>query len=280
MNTGRLFGSTGAGSAFDGLGVMGVWRFREFIYCALLGEFKRHIARSRLGAIWLVLNPLFRAAIFGLVFSELLAVKLRNTDAPAAYAIYLMAGMCGWSLFNDVVSRASVIFLDYGRLMKRLPFPPLCLPAIALGYALFNHLVLVVATMAVLVALGHYPEPAWLSVAAGIALLSALACGIGTILGILNVFRRDVGHIAGIVLQIWFWLTPVVYAPSNLPARYAWVAQFNPLTPLVGIYQDALLYGTHPRLESLLAPALLAIFLSALALILLERARNDIVDAL
>jgi lipopolysaccharide transport system permease protein len=106
------------------------------------------------------------------------------------------------------------------------------------------------------------------------------AVGLGLLLGILNVFSRDVAEVAGILLQIWFWLTPIVYAADLVPERFRWLIRLNPLTPMVRLYQDALLTQRWPDPWALLAPLVLALTLLTLAFLLFRRASGELVDAL
>ena len=111
-------------------------------------------------------------------------------------------------------------------------------------------------------------------------LVIAMAAGLGLALGVLNVFFRDVGQALGVVLQFWFWFTPIVYPLSVLPdwAR-KWVLM-NPMTALVRACQDILVSGRMPDAAALATPALIALALCALALWLVRRRAGEMVDEL
>jgi len=256
------------------------WRFRHFIIASIRGELKARIVRSFFGATWFILQPMAQALIFALVLSEVLGARLPQIENKAAYAIYVLSGMAVWGLFSEIVNRCLTIFVDYSSAIKKIAFPRLCLPLIVLGSALVNHAMVLVASMVLFIALGHYPGWAWLCLPLGIALISAFAFGIGIIAGIFNVFSRDVGQVFAIALQIWFWLTPIVYPPGTLPLQFAWITAFNPLTPMVAIYQRALLTYESPDLGSLGIPFVVACGLVMLAVTLFRRASADLVDAL
>lgn len=237
-------------------------------------------ARSKLGALWMILNPLAQATIFAIVLSEVLAAKLPNIDNKAAYAIYLMAGTAAWGLFAEIVTRCTTVFIDYSNTLKKIAFPRLCLPLIVCGSAILNHLLLLGAILVVFLFFGHLPSSAWLVLPLGMLLIILLGFGLGILLGLLNVFSRDVGQVITIVMQLWFWLTPIVYTANTLPKQFAPYLAFNPMAPLVRIYQDALLYGQFPQAASLLIPFLISASLFAFAFWIFRRASADIVDAL
>lgn len=256
------------------------WRFRHFIIASIRGELKARIVRSYLGAAWFILQPMAQALIFALVLSEVLGARLPQIENKAAYAIYVISGMAAWGLFSEIVNRCLTIFVDYSSSIKKIAFPRLCLPLIVLGSALINHAMVLGASMVLFCVLGHYPGWVWLCLPLGIAMIAAFAFGIGIIAGVFNVFSRDVGQVAAIVLQIWFWLAPIAYPPGTLPSQFAWITNVNPLTPVIAIYQRALLSYEPPDVGSLIVPSISAMGLVMLAVTLFRRASPDLVDAL
>jgi lipopolysaccharide transport system permease protein len=247
---------------------------------SIKAEFRGRFARSKLGAIWMILNPLAQATIFAVVLSEVLAARLPNIDNKAAYAIYLMAGTAAWGLFSEILTRCTTVFIDYSNTLKKIAFPRLCLPLIVGGSALLNHLLLLAAIVVVFLFFGHFPNSAWLVLPIGMVLIVMLAFGLGILLGLLNVFSRDVGQVLGIVMQLWFWFTPIVYTSDTLPKRFARLLEINPMTALVKIYQQALLYGKFPEWNSLLLPFLISSSLFVFSFWIFRRASADLVDAL
>jgi lipopolysaccharide transport system permease protein len=241
---------------------------------------KARFARSQVGYLWFILQPLAQALIFALFLSELIGVRLPQSTSKLAFPIYLMAGMAAWGLFSELLNRSISIFIEYGNSMKKIAFPRIALPLIALGSALINHFFLLLATLTILLFLGHVPGAALFALPIGIVLITALALGIGITLGILNVFSRDVAQVMIVIMQLWFWATPIVYPREVVPTYVQGLIAANPLTWLVKIYQDALLTNTWPAPSNLLAPALLAMLVLTAALLLFRRASSEIVDVL
>ena len=134
--------------------------------------------------------------------------------------------------------------------------------------------------LAISLALGYVPGPELLAVVPGILLISCLAFGLGVFLGVLNVFSRDVGQMLGIVLQLWFWLTPIVYPYAIVPERFRVLVDLNPMTPLVRIYQDAIVFGAWPQPSALLVPIVIAAIAVTGSFVVFRRASPELVDAL
>jgi len=257
-----------------------LWQYRHFIISSIRGDLKGRFVRSRLGGLWFILHPLAQALIFSIVLSEVLKARLPDTDSPAAYPIYLLSGMAAWTLFSEILTRSMTVFIEQAPVMKKIAFPRLCLPVIVGGTALINHLLLLVALFVIFIFLGHIPGRALVLLPIGIILIAAIGFGLGVILGVMNVFIRDVAQVMMIVLQLWYWLTPIVYPANVLPEKYAFLIGLNPIAPLVALYQDALLFNRWPNPESLIVPAVLGVVSMAFAMIFFRRASPELVDVL
>lgn len=257
-----------------------IWNFRFFIYSSINGEIKRRFARSSLGALWFILHPLLQATIFTLVLAEVLSTRLPGVNSKVGYAIYLMSGMAAWALFSEIANRCTNVFLEYASVLKKITFPRLCLPIIVGGSALLNHFLLVLATTLVFLFFGHPPSAVWLLLPIGTLIIIIFAFGLGVTLGVLNVFFRDVGQVFGVVIQLWFWLTPIIYTKEALPKNLVWLVDLNPLSPLVKFYQDIMLYGRIPDWSSLIQPIIVSTFLFIFSFVVFRRAGADLVDEL
>lgn len=260
--------------------LQGAWRYRGFIRSSIRHEFASRFARSRLSGLWLIVHPLAQVAIFAFVLSEVLSAKLPGVGTRYGYALYLMAGILAWALFSEVVSRSVTVFVDNGNLLKKIVFPRVNLPIIVCGVALVNNVLLLLAILGIFALLGHIPTLSVLWLPALIGLNLAFATGLGLILGVLNVFIRDVAQVVPILLQFGFWLTPIVYTRNVLPERYHHWFAVNPLLPIVESYQAVLVYGEAPPPGALVFAAGSAAAALVLALVLFRRAGAEMVDAL
>ena len=257
-----------------------IWAFRYFILSSILTEFRSRFARSRLGGLWMILNPLAQVAIYALVLSAVLAAKLPGINNQYAYAIYLMAGTLGWSLFSEVFGRSLNIFIENGNLIKKMAFPKIALPLIVTGSALINNVLLFFAILVVFSLLGHIPTLVLLWLPLLTFMTVALALGLGLMLGVINVFIRDIGQIMPIILQFWFWLTPVVYIADVLPEKYQKILLINPMSGIVMGYQNILVYSKSINVFILIYPLTIALFSLFLAIFMYLRANEEMADVL
>lgn len=256
------------------------WRYRFFIFSSIKTDIRVRFARSRLGGVWMILHPLVQVIIFAFILSAVLSTKLPGIDNKYAYAIYLMAGILGWSLFTEIINRCLNLFIENANLLKKLVFPRIALPLIVTGSAVLNNALLLIAILLIFGFLGHLPGVAlvWLPVVVMVNI--ALALGWGLALGVLNVFIRDVGQVVPVALQFLFWFTPIVYMPTILPDQLRSWLSLNPLFPIILAYQDILLYDRAPNLLGLSVVALIAMVSLAISLLLFRKASPEMVDQL
>lgn len=260
--------------------IRAVWAYRFFILSTIKTELFTRFARSKLGGVWLVLHPLAMVLIYALILSRIMSAKLPGVTSEYAYPIYILSGIIGWTLFSEVLSRSVNIFIDNGELIKKLNFPKLALPIIAVGSSLVNFFLLFLTMFVIFGFLGHLPisHIQWIPILVIIDL--GLAVGIGLFFGVLNVFIRDVGQIINIVLQFWFWLTPLVYMVSIVPPEYHWLIMLNPLSGITMGFHNVLLYDKAPDLSLLVYPTTVSIIMMFLSLIIYKKANEEMADVL
>ncbi len=257
-----------------------VWNFRFFILSSIKTEFRSRFVRSKFGGLWIVLHPLAQVLIYALVLSQIMQAKLPGVENQYAYPIYLLAGMLGWTLFSELFGRLLTVFIDNGNLLKKMAFPKLALPLIAIGNALVNSALMLLIMFVVFFFLGHIPFHALPWLLPLFLITVGLAVGLGLILGTINVFIRDIGQVMTIVLQFWFWLTPVVYMPSIIPQKYHALLMLNPMTGVIMGYQNVLVYDKAPDAGLLIYPGVLAVITMALAMVIFKKANAEMADVL
>ncbi|TWI66078.1 lipopolysaccharide transport system permease protein [Desulfobotulus alkaliphilus] len=257
-----------------------IWAYRGFIFSSIRNEFVARFARSKLGGLWMVINPLAQVGIYAIILSNVLAAKLPGIDNPYAYALYLTAGITAWSLFTEIIGRCLTLFIDNGNLMKKIRFPRITMPVIVAGSCLLNYTLLLAAVLVVFALLGHVPGPEVLWLIPLTMVNASLALGAGLILGTFNVFVRDVGQITPIILQALFWFTPIVYPIEIVPDTLQGILAYNPMLPIVSAYHNVLVYGTPPPIQSIVITMGVAVTLLLLSLFMFRRAAPEMVDAL
>ena len=244
-----------------------IWRYRGFVQGSIRREIVTQYRGSLLGAAWVLIGPMAMILIYTLVFSHLMRSRLVGVDSAFGYSIFLCAGLLPWTFFAESLTRLQAVFVTNGNLMKKAMFPRICLPIVALGVAGFNFVVIVSLFLIFLVVSGSFPGLVLLAALPALSVQIALATGLGMLFATLNVFFRDVGQAVTLLLQFWFWLTPIVYPLASLPGWAQSVLVWNPLAVIVSHYQSVLLYQRLPDptawlgLSGVAGPALASLWL-------------------
>lgn len=260
--------------------IRSLWSFRGFIRASVARELRLRYAGSVLGALWQVASPLAMIVIYTIVFSSLMRARLPGFDDHYAYAVFVCCGLLVWTLFSEILLRSQMMFIDNANLLKKASFPRSCIPTIVVFSALANF-VIVYAVFVVLLALsGRWPGWVIIAMPVPVLELALLAFGLGIFLGILHVFFRDIGQVLGLILQAWFWLTPIVYPATQLPAIFQqWIA-INPVTPPILALQAIFIHHSWPEWQTLVYPAALAAALLIVSIAAFRRQSPWIVDEL
>lgn len=212
----------------------------------MVREFKTRYAGSVLGLAWAFVQPLATLAIFYVLFGLVLAVRVPGLDVDNGYLLHLLAGLAVWLPFTDAIGRGVGCLAAYEDFLRKQPMPAEILPAVSVGGSL---LVLGIGYGLLLVlcmvqGVGPYASLAWLPIL--VLAQVALTFGLTLLLSMAHFLWRDVGSMVAFALQLWFYLTPVVYPLSQVPERFHGWFLFNPLACLVLMVQGAVLHMPVP----------------------------------
>ena len=237
----------------------------------LLSDFAARDLRARykgslLGFAWHFLNPLLQLLVYWLLFGVLLRIRVVNAfgETPAyGYAVFLFTGLLPWTfLAGSLLGGASSVVAN-AALVKKVRMPLAVLPAASVLSSLLNFLLSLAVLAAVVLVTGVPPQATLLWVPLLVAIQVAMNLGFAYALAALAVFFRDVLHILGIAITLWYFLTPVIFPLEQFaerPREYL-LLHLNPMTPLIAGYQRAILDGASPELWWLLYSAAFALLL-------------------
>lgn len=260
--------------------LMALWGYRGFILGSVKREFQSKYRNSILGAAWTVLNPLAMIVVYTVIFAKVMQAKLPGVDTTFAYSIYLCAGVLTWGLFAEIIGQGQNVFLSHANLIKKLSFPRICLPVIVILNACLNFAIIFGLFTLFLVLSGNFPGWTYLAIFPVLSIQILFSIGLAIIIGVLNVFFRDVGQFFGIFLQFWFWLTPIVYPSSILPSAIKPLLEFNPMMAFVSAYQGVLVNGVWPNWQGLIPTAVVSVMLCVFGMRLFRKRSGEMVDEL
>lgn len=242
----------------------------------------RHSA-SVLGAAWTFILPLINILIFTLVFSRIMSMRIGGISqdlGPYGYSIYLVSALLGWNCFSATLTRITQVFHEKAHLIGKVRLSLWSLPLYVILSETMMYLISTAFFMLFLLAIGFEFSLTllwWVPIFLGMQLL---AFALGLTCAILSVFMRDMKDVVGVVVQLWFWLTPIVYVADILPETVQKLMLFNPFYHIAMAYRSALLGTEPPHLLALGLLLLAAVAILALAIWVGRRLERDIRDFL
>lgn len=216
-----------------------LWEYRELLGFLVWRDVKVRYKQTALGVAWIILQPLVSMVIFTVLFGYLLQAP--SDGAP--YAVFAFAGLLPWNYFAGSLTRSSQSLVGSANLITKVYFPRLVIPisGVVGGLVDFGVASLVLAGLMALYRIAPTANIIWLPAFLLLALATAL--GFGLWLAALNVRYRDVNYLVPFLVQIWMYLTPVIYSVTLIPEQYRWLLALNPMTGVVGGFRWALLGG-------------------------------------
>ncbi len=264
------------------LDLLELWRHRELIGFLALRDLRVRYKQSLLGIGWAVLQPLATMVVFGVLFRLLLGRDQMPSLAGVPYAVSTYCALVPWQLFARGLSASSDSLVANQKLLTKVYFPRLVAPLAPLLAAGVDFACAFAVLLLMLLATGLAPGPAALALPlfALLALATALACSLW--LSALNVLYRDVRQALPFLVQLWMFVTPVVYTTESLLGDAPpWLRTLFALNPLAGVVEGfrwGLLGGPapDPLLLGLSAAAVLG--LGAGGLLFFQRVERSFAD--
>lgn len=238
-------------------------------------------AGSILGAAWTFIMPLVNILIFTLVFSKIMGMRLGELGVELGqytYSVYLVIGVLAWNLFANTLTRVTHVFHDQAAIIGKVNVSLFSLPLYILCSEMAVYLIANGFFLIFLLAIDFEFTWHWLWWPLILGVQQMLAYSIGIIFATLSVFIRDIKQFVGVLTQLWFWLTPIVYVVTILPEQWKPLFLLNPFFHIVNALRNALMLHTVPSLLPLGVLMGCAILLLVFGLWLGHRLERDIRD--
>jgi ABC-type polysaccharide/polyol phosphate export permease len=230
---------------------------RELFWNLTLRELRTRYKRSILGWTWSLLNPLSTTLIYSFVFVVLFdaAAPVGNPSGLEVFGLFILCAILPWNFMAIGAGTSMGAVLFNGSLVKKVAFPREHLVLANVAACLVTLFIELGVLSIVMLFFGHIVLLQLPGVLLAAMLLSAFVVGLGLMLAAGNVFFRDLGHLWNIVVQLWFFLTPVVYSPELVEGKIAgwlfWIYMHTPMTVAVQVFRVLLYDGRYPTFAQL-----------------------------
>jgi lipopolysaccharide transport system permease protein len=232
-----------------------LYHYRELIKNLVIRDLKVRYKNSVLGILWSLLNPLLMTIVFTIVFSLMLRSDIPN------YPVFFMCAYLPWSFHLESIMGGTNSIVDNAHLIKKIYFPREALPLSEVLSALVNFLLALIVLFGMILVFRVDLTGSVLLLPVVILAQVFFSLGLVFFLSTANVFYRDTQHIMQVVMQAWFFLTPIFYPIDIIPESanilgitvnlQLWVRRLNPMASLVATYRDILFRGAVPGLDFL-----------------------------
>lgn len=248
-----------------------VWDCRYFWLSLVRMDLRARYRGSVLGMGWSLLNPILMTAILCLAFSTIFR------QDPRIFAPFLFAGLTIWNFILGVTQQGCLCFFQAESYIRQFPAPMAIYPLRTVLATAFHFLMGLVPVLLLSGwANGWVGLPALASLIPSLFLLLLLGWSIAVLVGVANVHFRDTRHLIDIAMQVFFYLTPIMYPPDLMAGRrIGQLLQLNPLVPFLRLVRDTILHNQVPPLSAYVsASAIVAVFLGSAAIALWSEERR------
>ena len=234
-----------------------LWEYRELITSFTLRDVKIRYKQTALGVLWAIIQPLFMMIIFTVFFGGL--AKIPSEGVP--YPLFVLVALLPWTPFAEGLSRSTSSTVTNANIMTKVYFPRLIMPLSSITSPLVDFAVSLVILIIMMAYYGFVPT--WNIVFLPLFLLLALATslGVGLWLSALNVKYRDFQYTVPFIIQIWLFVSPVVYSSSLVPESMRLLYSLNPMVSVIEGFRWALLGTGAPSSMILVSVGMVVVLL-------------------
>ena len=233
----------------------GLYDYRELIKTSVKKDIGGKYKHSFLGVLWSFVNPLLQIIVYAIVFPLIMRNNIEY------YVVFMVCGLIPWNYFSTVINRASFTMIENGNIIKKVYFPREILPLSVVTSETVTFLISSIIIIAFTIGYGLGITINILFYPILLLIQFVLLLGISLFVSSITVYFRDLQHFIGVLLQLFFYATPIVYSIDAIPENFTWIFKFNPMTYIIEGYRDIFYYQTIPEMGTLLIVLLIGIVL-------------------
>jgi len=247
---------------------------RELLVTWTMREFRVGYSQSALGAAWAILQPFSLMIIFSVVFSLFLNVPTQNIPYP----VFAYCALLPWTFFANGLSSAIPSLVNNFNLVSKIYFPREILPLSALIVSLLDYLIAAIIFGLLILYYRVQVGPLLILLPLVIVIQFMLTFGLSLFASALNVFYRDIRFVVPLVLQLWMYLSPVIYSVEVVPARFRDIYYLNPMAAIIDAYREITLFNRPPNWTYLGIAALTSLIILTLSYRYFKHVEREFAD--
>ena len=260
-------------SWFAGFHLRELFGYRELLYFLVWRDIKVRYKQTILGASWAILQPFFTMVVFTIFFGKM--AKMPSDGIP--YPIFSYVALLPWTYFANAISQSGNSLVNSSHLITKVYFPRLCIPMGATLAGLVDFFIAMIVLAGMMVWYRFIPDFGLLLFPLLVFLTFILATSIGLWLSALNVKYRDIRYVIPFLVQLWLFITPVIY-PTSIAKNYSWILYLNPMAGIIESFRASILGYKPIPWPQLSFSALLTIFLFVTGVIYFKHMEREFAD--
>ncbi len=222
-----------------------LYNYRELIKTSVKKDIGGKYKHSFLGVLWSFINPLLQIAVYAIIFPLIMRNNIEN------YTVFMVCGLIPWNYFSTTINRSSFVMIENGNIIKKVFFPREILPLSIVASEGINFIISTIIIIGFVLGSGMGLSPLALLYPVLLIIQFIMLLGISLFVSSITVYFRDLQHFLGVLLQLFFYATPIVYATSQIPSEYQWILKLNPMTYLIEGYRDIFYNKSIPDMKML-----------------------------
>ena len=250
--------------------------YRELLYFLVWRDLRVRYKQTIIGVAWIVLQPLFTMLIFTIIFGYLL--KVPSSGLP--YPIFVYSALLPWIYFSSSLNQGSPSLVSNSNLISKIYFPRLIIPLVSVTTYLIDFAISFIILFFMMFWFGIQPTGRLLVVPGFLAIAVLTAFGINLWFSALNVRYRDVGFFLPVIVQLWFYLSPIVYPISIVPEKWRPLYSLNPMVAVIQGFRFAFLDMQAPGLQSIIASLIIVVALLLSGIIYFRSTEKTFADVI
>ena len=251
-----------------------LYDYRELLKTSVKKDIGGKYKHSFLGVLWSFVNPLLQIIVYAIIFPLIMRSNIEY------YVVFMVCGLIPWNYFSTVINRASFTMIENGNILKKVYFPREILP---LSVVTSETITFLISSIIIVCFVLGYGLGITINIVFYPILLFVqfvLLLGISLFVSSITVYFRDLQHFIGVLLQLFFYATPIVYSVESIPENFQWILKYNPMTYIIEGYRDIFYYQTMPEIGTLLIVLVIGILLCVTGYIVFNKLQKKFAEEL
>ncbi|WP_191092770.1 ABC transporter permease [Cysteiniphilum sp. JM-1] len=246
----------------------------QIIRTLTVNHLKIKYKRTSLGFFWSLLNPLFTVGVISLVFSAIMKMDFSH------FVALFFPAFLAWTFFANSINASTLSIVSNESLLRKTPINVMIFPLVSVSISFVEFVLTSVVFLIILVIVGYIPSLSLICLFVSVICLLLATIGVSLLASVVSTFMRDVAYLIGVFIQLWFYLTPVLYPKEFLIGKYKileLILTFNPMVYIIEMFRDPITYHKFISTDTLLISGIFSVVVFLLGVWVFNKNKHKLV---